>query len=678
MRSGSSAKCGRLAPRAGLIRVGSPPCGGNPDEVEARGRSQTGSRCARAAAPAGPRSACRRATRPGRGRTRRARELLLLARAVGRTASRGARPRATSSRRPATCRRATSSGETRAPPPAESWRGLPSGRSRVYSFVSAENARCLPSGEGSGSWISRACTGPSSTRIGKLSREPTGSDTADLVHGRIQAVVEVDKGVGRPEQVAQLFAGDHGAGAFEKYGEHLEGLPLQAEFDAVFAQFARTEIEFKDAEARDAGSVLRKRHRRRSVAPVVWRRTQSSARNMVDPRPTDECVRGYLACIEGLQCVRACFGKAERRGQASPPSCSLRVGDHGAAPDCLPAARADPHPLLARHSLELALNVDGPPGRVTSGEPVLVAIVGPTASGKTALSLALADRFGGEIVNCDSVAMYREFDIGTAKPTAAEQARAPHHLFDCVAPTEYITAGEYARRARQVLGEIAARGNLPIVVGGTGLYLRALLDGLFPGPQRSEELRQRLREGATKRGSEYLHRILQRLDRAAAEKIHANDVPKLIRAIEVCLASRQKMTELWQQGRDPLRGFRIVRIGLDPERAALYERINARASRMFEAGLVDETERLWKKYGEAMWPLASLGYRQALQLVRGEVTREQAVQAAQQAHRNYAKRQLTWFRREPDVAWLNGFGDEASIQADAVAQVEGALPSTHV
>ena len=185
-------------------------------------------------------------------------------------------------------------------------------------------------------------------------------------------------------------------------------------------------------------------------------------------------------------------------------------------------------------------------------EPLLVVVLGPTASGKTALSLALAERFSGEIVNCDSVAMYREFDIGTAKPTASERARAPHHLLDCVAPTSHITAGEYARQARQVLDEIKARGHLPIVVGGTGLYLRALLEGLFPGPQRSEELRERLRQLLSGRGSNYLHRILRRLDRAAAEKIHANDAPKLIRAIEVCLASRQKMTELWQTGTRPL------------------------------------------------------------------------------------------------------------------------------
>jgi tRNA dimethylallyltransferase len=305
-------------------------------------------------------------------------------------------------------------------------------------------------------------------------------------------------------------------------------------------------------------------------------------------------------------------------------------------------------------------------------EPLLAIVLGPTASGKTALSRALAERFEGEIVNCDSVAMYREFDIGTAKPTAAERGRTPHHLVDCVSPTSHVTAGEYSRQARQVLTEIKARGHLPILVGGTGLYLRALLEGLFPGPQRSEELRERLRERAESRGSSYLHRILRRLDRAAAEKIHANDAPKLIRAIEVCLASRQKMTELWQQhGRDPLRGFRILRLGLDPDRQALYDRINRRAQQMFEAGLIEETQRLVETYGDAAGPLSSLGYKQAVQFLRGELTREQALQAVQQAHRNYAKRQMTWFRREPQVHWLRGFGDDAQIQKTAAEWVSG-------
>jgi tRNA dimethylallyltransferase len=302
-------------------------------------------------------------------------------------------------------------------------------------------------------------------------------------------------------------------------------------------------------------------------------------------------------------------------------------------------------------------------------EPLLVAVVGPTGSGKTALSLSLAERFAGEIVNCDSVAIYREFNIGSAKPSAEERARAPHHLFDVIDPNHSMTAGEYARRARDVLAEIKGRGRLPIVVGGTGLYLRALLEGLFAGPERSEQLRERLRTRLQERGAEWLHRILQRLDVQAAANIHPNDTPKVIRAIEVCVESREPMSELWRKGRDPLPGFRILRLGLNAERNALYTRINQRAQRMFEIGLVEETRQLLEKYPDA-WALSSLGYKQAAQYVRGEIDLKLAIWAAQQAHRNYAKRQMTWFRREPEVRWLNGFGDDPEVQQQALAAVE--------
>jgi tRNA dimethylallyltransferase len=312
---------------------------------------------------------------------------------------------------------------------------------------------------------------------------------------------------------------------------------------------------------------------------------------------------------------------------------------------------------------------------LTHREPLVVVVLGPTASGKTALALEIARRFHGEIVNCDSVAMYRDFEIGTAKPTAAERAAIPHHLVDCVDPLADVTAGEYARQARQILREIVLRESgqrvhLPIVSGGTGLYLRALLEGLFPGPQRSEELRDKLRARAEMRGTEHLHRILRRLDSSAATRIHANDVPKVIRAIEVCLAGRKSMTELWQQGRDSLQGFRILRLGLNPERDALYARINRRAAKMFADGLIDETKALLAKYGEQARPLTSLGYKQAMQYLRGELDRDAALAAAQQAHRNYAKRQMTWFRREPDVYWLAGLGDDPAIQAQSIARIE--------
>ncbi len=298
--------------------------------------------------------------------------------------------------------------------------------------------------------------------------------------------------------------------------------------------------------------------------------------------------------------------------------------------------------------------------------PLLVVILGPTASGKTALSLHMAERLQGEIVSCDSVAVYRELEIGTAKPSPEDRRRVPHHLIDVADPKELVTAGDYSRLARLAIGEIAARGNLPIVVGGSGLYLRALLEGLFAGPPRSEELRLRLRERANERGTDYLQKILRRIDPAAAQTIHANDVPKVVRALEVSLSARTPMTGLWQQGRDALEGFKILRIGLNPDREALYARINQRAREMFSAGLLEETRMLIDRYGSSVWPLNSLGYKQALQHLRGELSLEQAIVAAQQGHRNYAKRQMTWFRREPEVHWITDFGFDPAVQKQVV------------
>ena len=309
----------------------------------------------------------------------------------------------------------------------------------------------------------------------------------------------------------------------------------------------------------------------------------------------------------------------------------------------------------------------------SSREPLLVVVLGPTASGKSALAIHLAERFSGEIVSCDSVAVYRYFEIGTAKPSREERARIPHHLIDVAEPGEAFTAGEYARQARKALHKIAGRSHLPIVVGGTGLYLRALLEGLFPGPRRSDELRERLRARAAERGSGYLHRVLQRLDPPAASRIHANDTPKLVRAIEVCLTARGPMSELWRErGRDSLTGFRVLRVGLSPAREQLYQRINRRAAEMFDGGLVEETRLLLERFGDGrnIAAIHSLGYQQALQDLRGELTLEQAIAAAQQGHRNYAKRQMTWFRGEPAVTWLEGFGDDPEIRKRVIALTE--------
>ena len=295
-------------------------------------------------------------------------------------------------------------------------------------------------------------------------------------------------------------------------------------------------------------------------------------------------------------------------------------------------------------------------------EPLVVLLLGPTGSGKTALSLALGERFDGEIVSCDSVAVYRGMDLGSAKPSRDERARVPHHLIDVADPDEPFTAGEYNRQSRAALSEIAARCNVPIVTGGTGLYLRALTEGLFAGPVRQEELRERLRKSAERHGERWLHRVLARMDATSAARIHANDTPKLIRAIEVCVAGRKPLSQV--MGRDPLKGFRLLRIGLNPPRETLYERLNRRCAEMFAAGLVEETRGLLARYG-AVKALDSLGYRQALAVVSGTLSVDDAIRAAQQGHRNYAKRQLTWFRREPDVHWIEAFGDEAETVAQA-------------
>jgi tRNA dimethylallyltransferase len=296
---------------------------------------------------------------------------------------------------------------------------------------------------------------------------------------------------------------------------------------------------------------------------------------------------------------------------------------------------------------------------------LLVVLAGPTASGKTALAMRLAERFDGEIVSCDSVAVYREMEIGTAKPTPAERAIVPHHLIDVAWPDEQVTAGDYSRLAREALGGITERGKLPIVAGGTGLYLRELIDGLFPALAARPDRRERVRERAETKGSGHLHRVRTRLDTRSAEAIHPNDLPKVIRAIEVSLAEAP-MTEQWKRGRDRLEGYRILRLGLNPPRARLYDRINQRAAAMFDRGLMEETSRLIERYGRECRALGSLGYAQAGAVLAGEMNREEAVAAAQQGHRNYAKRQLTWFRREPEMQWITGLGgdDEIAVEAE--------------
>jgi tRNA dimethylallyltransferase len=295
-------------------------------------------------------------------------------------------------------------------------------------------------------------------------------------------------------------------------------------------------------------------------------------------------------------------------------------------------------------------------------------VLGPTASGKSSLALQLAKQFNGEIISCDSVQIYRGFDVGSAKTLLGEREGVPHHLLDVLDPSETTTAADYARMARQVIAEVAGRGSTPIVAGGTGLYLRATVHGLFRGPGRDAEMRSRLEGIVAQKGPEYLHSILARLDRDSAARIHYNDQPKVIRAIEVRLLMQQPLAEVFETSAEQaLTGYRITQIGLAPPRAALYQRINQRTCEMFEHGLLEEVQSLLDAGVPAnAWPFGAVGYKQALEVLRGGTDRAVATQAAAQATRHYAKRQLTWFRRqEPTTAWLDGFGDEPRIQEAA-------------
>ena len=301
----------------------------------------------------------------------------------------------------------------------------------------------------------------------------------------------------------------------------------------------------------------------------------------------------------------------------------------------------------------------------------LVALVGPTASGKSALGIWLAQQFGGEIVACDSTQLYRGLDIGTAKPSVGERAGIPHHLIDVLEPHQAATAGGYREMAEGVLENLRRRSRLPIFTVGTGLYLRALLEGLAELPQRSEELRERLRLSAQEHGSGHLHQLLTRLDPDAAKRIAAADEQKLIRAVEICLLTEKPLTQIHGEGRKPLQGWQALKIGLAPEREALYQRIHSRTDAMLANGWLDEVRSLLDSgMPEDAKPFDFIGYRELRQVLRGTITLDAARAAIQQSTRRYAKRQLTWFRREPGMHWLAGFGDDPAVQRQALAWLQ--------
>jgi tRNA dimethylallyltransferase len=303
-----------------------------------------------------------------------------------------------------------------------------------------------------------------------------------------------------------------------------------------------------------------------------------------------------------------------------------------------------------------------------SALPRLVVVLGPTASGKSALGIQLAEKLGGEILVCDSTQVYRHFDIGTAKVPADEQHGIPHHLVDLVEPTEIFTAGDYRRRALEVLEALRSRKILPILTAGTGLYLRALLEGLAEAPQRSEEIRARLRQKVEQRGPAHLHRALARLDPESAARIPVRDTQKIIRAIELRLLTGKPMGEIHRSGRDALQGYEIIKLGLLPPRAALYARIHARSDAMLALGWLAEVRALVASgVSPDAKPFQFIGYSQLREHLAGRLSEKDAVQQIQQATRRFAKRQLTWFRKESGVQWLAGFGDQPEISAAALA-----------
>jgi len=289
-----------------------------------------------------------------------------------------------------------------------------------------------------------------------------------------------------------------------------------------------------------------------------------------------------------------------------------------------------------------------------SNESPGIVILGPTASGKSRLAISLALRFHGEIVNCDAFQIYRGMNIGTAKVSPAERQQIRHHMLDLQNPDCDFSAGDYQRQAREVIRDISGRGYLPFVVGGTGFYLRALIDGLFEGPARSEELRARMRKAILRKGPQVLYRALQRVDMECSTRIAPMDAERVIRAYEVYLVSGKPMTWWQQQPKDAFKGFRWLKIGIDIPRERLYEKINQRVDEMFHRGLLEEVRELLKQYAPNSQAFKAIGYRQAVACIEGRMTEIEAIEETKKQSRHYAKRQLTWFRADPAIVWLDG------------------------
>lgn len=300
-----------------------------------------------------------------------------------------------------------------------------------------------------------------------------------------------------------------------------------------------------------------------------------------------------------------------------------------------------------------------------------IAIVGPTSSGKTGLAISLALQFNGEIVGCDALQVYRHMDIGTAKASPSEQQLVPHHMIDVQDPDFEFSAGDYQRMAREIVEQISLKGHLPFVTGGTGFYLRALIDGLFEGPERSEALRQRMRGIIARKGPQVLHRALARVDSRAASRIAEADAERIIRAYEVYLSTGTTMSWWQEQPRNAFAGYRWLKIGIDMPREELYARINRRVEEMFQSGFIEEVHELRRRYPTSIHAFKAIGYRQVVQYIDGAISLRQAIEETQLQSRHYAKRQMTWFRADRSIIWLKPDGIEqgsASLILDFLCQ----------
>jgi tRNA dimethylallyltransferase len=302
-----------------------------------------------------------------------------------------------------------------------------------------------------------------------------------------------------------------------------------------------------------------------------------------------------------------------------------------------------------------------------TGGPRLVAVVGPTATGKSALGIELARRFGGEIVACDSTAVYRGFDIGTDKVPAGAQQGIPHHMVDVADPLEEYSAARYAREAAAVIRDVSARGRLPVLVGGTGLYYRALVRGFFPGPGRDAALRARLERVADRRGVERLHAMLARVDPPSAVRIQPRDRTRLIRALEVYRLTGRPLTEHFAETRSPLPEYQVITFALQIPAELTAARVAARVDAQFEQGIVDEVRRLLASgLPSSAHPFSGLVYRQVLEYLRGERDEAATRELIVRENRRYSRRQLIWFRKEPNLRWIRAAGELRST-ADTVA-----------